>query len=65
MILNWDKGRMTFGNSDELYKNELYTFSNIIVPPLVEKAVNSGVMKNIKDLKDTLARLKGSAKYFN
>ncbi len=63
MILNWEKGKMMFGNSEDLYKNELYTFSNVVVPPIIERIANSAVTNNSVDLRDSLLRLKGSAKY--
>ena len=63
MILNWERGKIMFGNSEDLYRNELYSFANVVAPPIVEKAVNSAVIKNANELKDALSRLKGSAKF--
>ena len=51
-----------FGHNEDLYTNELYSFANVVVPPIVERAVNSAVIKNSGDLRDALARLRGSAK---
>ena len=51
-----------FGGDSELFKNELYTFANIVVPSALERIVNSAVIKNVNELKTELKSLKGSGK---
>lgn len=62
MIINWEKGRKLFGNSEELYKSELFNFVHTVVPKSSEKATNFLFEKNCEGLKQELIELQGSSK---
>lgn len=64
MIINWEKGRQFFGNSDELYKRELFNFVHTVVPRNTERAVNYLFESKNRELIEELRELLGSAKYF-
>ena len=62
MIINWERGKQIFGNSEDLYKKEIYNFINIVVPSNTEKAVSSLMDNRKTELLFYLKNLEGSSK---
>ena len=65
MIINWEKGKQIMGNSEDLQRNELFNFANVVVPRSSEEITNCVVSGNIGTLKKEIQKLKGSSKLAN
>lgn len=64
MIINWQRGKQLFGNSEDLLKNEIYNFINVVVPRNTQNSMNYVMEGRNDELKEELQELKGSSKLF-
>lgn len=62
MIINWERGKQLFGNSEELLKSEIYNFINVVVPRNTQNSMNYVMEGRNDELKLELKELKGSSK---
>ena len=63
MIINWEKGKQVFGNSEELFRKEVYNFINVVVPRNTQNSMNFVMEGRNEELKQELKELQGSSKY--
>ncbi len=62
MIINWERGKKLFGNSEDLFRNELFNFINVVVPRNTQNSVNYIMESRNEELKYELKELQGSSK---
>ena len=62
MIINWERGKQLFGNSEDLFQSEIYNFINVVVPRNTQNSMNYIMEGRNEELKLELKELQGSSK---